>query len=56
MCIDRKPENGREIQNLVCGKSGVMLRLKFVKKIHEEVKAELGKESGNGNDLIHGCK
>ena len=25
------------------------------KKIQEEVKAELGKESGNGDDLIHGC-
>ena len=26
------------------------------KKIQEEVKAELGQESGNGDDLVHGCK
>ena len=31
----------------------MMLRLKLVKNIQEEVKAELGKESGNGGDLIH---
>ena len=33
-----------------------MLRLKLVKNIQEEVKVELGKESGNGNDFIRGCK
>ena len=27
VAIDRKPENGCEIQNSACGKSGVMLRL-----------------------------
>ena len=26
------------------------------KKIQKEVKADLGKESGNGDDIIHGCK
>ena len=26
------------------------------KNIQEEVKAELGQESGNGDDLIYGCK
>ena len=34
----------------------MMLRLKPVKNIQEEVKSELGQESGNGDDLIHGCK
>ena len=34
----------------------MMLQLKLEKKIQEEVKAELGQESGNGDDLIHGCK
>ena len=29
--IDRKPENGCEIQNLACSESGVMLRLLLVK-------------------------
>ena len=56
MAIGRKPENGCEIQNSSCGESGVMIQLKLVKKIQEEVKAELGKESGNVDDLIHGCK
>ena len=54
--MDRKPENDCEIQNSACGDSGVMLRLKLVKNIQEEVKDELGQESGNGNDIIHGCK
>ena len=31
IAIDRKPENGCEIQNVVCGSSCVMLRLKLVK-------------------------
>ena len=31
MAIDRKPENGGEIQNAAFGTSGVMLRLKLVK-------------------------
>ena len=34
----------------------MMLLLKPVKNIQEEVKSELGQESGNGDDLIHGCK
>ena len=54
--IYHKPKNGRDIQNSACGESGVMLRLKLVKNIQEEVKADLGQESGNGDDLIHGCK
>ena len=33
MCIaiDQNPENGCEIQNSACGRSGVMLRLRLVK-------------------------
>ena len=34
----------------------MILQLKLVKNIQEEVKAELGLESSNGDDLIHGCK
>ena len=56
MAIDCKPENGCDIQNLTCGENGVMLQLKLVKNIQEEVKAGLGKESGNGDDLIYGFK
>ena len=36
VAIDRKPENGCEIQNAACGRSGVMLRLKIVKTAEEE--------------------
>ena len=34
----------------------MMLRLKLVKNIQEEGKAKLGQESGNVDDIIHGCK
>jgi Transposase IS4 len=34
--IDRKPENGCEIQNSACGRSGVMLRLKLVTTTEDE--------------------
>ena len=36
VAIDRKPENGCEIQNSACGDSGVMLRLKLVKTAEAE--------------------
>jgi hypothetical protein len=36
VAIDRKPENGCEIQNSGCGRSGIMLRLKLVKTMEEE--------------------
>ena len=29
--IDRKPENGCEIQNSACGKSGLMMRILIIK-------------------------
>ena len=50
MAIDRKPENGCEIQNAACGSSGVMLRLKLVKTAEEEG-ANI-EEGGDG--LLHG--
>jgi hypothetical protein len=33
--IDRKPENGCEIQNTACGQSGITVRLKLVKTAEE---------------------
>jgi Transposase IS4 len=36
VAIDRKPENGCEIQNVCCGRSGVMLQLKIVKTSQEQ--------------------
>jgi hypothetical protein len=50
MAIDRKPENGCEIQNAACGNSGVMLRLKLVKTAEEEGANALEDDDG----LLHG--
>ena len=54
VAIDKKPENGCEIQNSACSRSGVMLRLKLVKGV------DLVGEDDNGvpheNDLLHGTK
>jgi Transposase IS4 len=36
VAIDRKPENGCELQNSSCGQSGVMLRLKLVVTAEDE--------------------
>jgi len=36
VAIDRKPEDGCEIQNSCCAKTGIMLRLKIVKSPAEE--------------------
>jgi Transposase IS4 len=36
VAIDRKPENGCEIQNVCCGRSGVMLQIKIVKTSKEQ--------------------
>lgn len=47
--IDRKPENGCEIKNSACGRSGIMLRMEIVKSPTED--AEIGKSSG----LTHGA-
>ena len=50
VAIDRKPENGCEIQNSACGVSGVMLRLKLVRTAQEE-NAHLRE---NKDGLLHG--
>jgi hypothetical protein len=50
VAIDRKPENGCEIQNSACGRSGVLLRLKLVKTAEEEQQHTT--EDDNG--LLHG--
>ena len=34
--IDRKPENGLEVQNAVCGDSGIMLQLELAKEDAED--------------------
>lgn len=47
--IDRKPENGCEIKNSACGRSGIMLRLKIVKSPTDDG------ESNNNEELSHGA-
>ena len=50
VAIDRKPENGCEVQNCACGATGVMLQLRLVKTV-EEANANLVEEDG---ELLHG--
>jgi hypothetical protein len=52
IAIDRKPENGCEIQNSACGDSGVMLRLKLVKTQEAEDCNIMEDEDG----IPHGAK
>jgi hypothetical protein len=52
VAIDRKPENGCEIQNSACGDSGVMLRLKLVKT----AEAEDQNVQEDGDSIPHGAK
>jgi Transposase IS4 len=50
VAIDRKPQNGCEIQNSACGHSGILLWLKIVKTAREE-----RTYADNNNDgLLHG--
>jgi Transposase IS4 len=48
IAMDRKPEDGCELQTASCGRTGVMLQLKVVKTMQEE--AELQEEEGNNNN------
>ena len=53
VAMDCKPENGCEIQNAACGRSGVMIRLKLVKTATEaEALGSTEDESG----ILHGTK
>jgi hypothetical protein len=62
VAIDRKPENGCEIQCASCGASGIMLRLKLVKTAEEEARhVSLMDEAESGQimseeGLLHGAK
>ena len=49
VAIDRKPENGCEIQNAACGRSGVMIRLKIVKTAEEENASVETDDNGNNH-------
>ena len=54
MAIDHKPENGCEIQNAACARSGVIIWLKLVKGKVEDDLAQAATEDENG--LTHGTK
>lgn len=51
VAIYRKPENGCEIENSACGKSGIMLRVKVVTAADEEKKNALAEDA----ELPHGA-
>ena len=49
VAINRKPENGCEIQNAACGHSGVMIRLKIVKTAEEENASAVTDDDSNNH-------
>ena len=49
VAIDRKPENGCEIQNPACGCSGVMIQLKVLKTAEEENASAVTDDDGNNH-------
>ena len=53
VAIDRKPENGCEIQDSCCGVSGIMMRLKVVKQEEDYSDTESDEDS---TTLLHGVK
>jgi Transposase IS4 len=55
--MDRKPEDGCEIQNAACGRTGIMCRLKVVKTTRESRDEENEEdEAGALRGLNHGTK
>ena len=53
IAIDRKPENGCEIQNSCCGRSGIMMRLKLVKTAKEQLTHHVEDDE---TELLHGIR
>ena len=49
VAINRKPENGCEIQNAASGRSGVMIRLKIVKTAEEENASAVTDDDSNNH-------
>ena len=49
VAIDRKPENGCEIQNAACGRSGVMIQLKIVKTAEEQNASAVTDDDSNNH-------
>ena len=56
VAIDRKPENGCEIQSAACGRSGIMIRLKLVKTADEEDRQQTEDAAAADDEgLLHGA-
>ena len=56
VAIDRKPENGCEIQTAACGRSGIMIRMKLVKTSDEKIRHQQETEEPNNEEgLLHGA-
>jgi hypothetical protein len=51
VAMERKPDNGCEIQNSACGRSGIMMRLKLVKTADENRAA--AEEQGETERVPH---
>ena len=56
VAIDRKPENGAEIQDACCGESGIMCYLKLVKTAVEEAAGAREQDDHSNEELPHGAK
>ena len=53
VAMERKPDNGCEIQNSACGTSGIMMRLKLVKTADENRNATEVNHDPQGQELPH---
>ena len=51
VAIDRKPDNGSDIHNYACGRSGVMMRLGVVNSSNNEEEQQYDRDN-----LPHGTK
>ena len=51
VAMERKPENGAEIQNSACGRSGIMMRLRIVKSAKNEEE-----QQDDRDNITHGIK
>ena len=52
IAIDRKPENGCEIQTSCCATSGVMIRMKLVKSDAADTEAEHNEDTNHGTQVM----
>ena len=51
VAMDRKPDNGAEIQNYACGRSGIIMRLRIVNSAKNEEDQKYDRDN-----LTHGTK